>query len=463
MYIDTLNAIKIDRDKVRSRHVGAFGMTGSGKTNAIFVWLEEEIAAGGLVTVIDSEGDFYPLKACGLLVIGKGRKGNPVDIEVSPTEAIRMAEIVASHRVSVIVDLSGYPIAQRDAFVTAYLGRLWELYQDDDLPPMRVVIDEIQLFAPQGPRTESKLLIQDIAARGRKRYFTLMVATQRPQSVDKTVLDACAVRIFLKVELGKTLDAVRDLLPGEMQKKAETVLPTFLPGQAVLKLEAESHIVQIRESQTFQQRNVPLFIAIASTTNEETIKALAAALKADQPDLPMASTSDAEVVILREENQRLRSLVAQLEKDNRDLLDERGDLLRRLNAKPAPVAPDPVAASKQDWPHLSELALQRRVNSQQRAFDSLIGALRGLQPASCRMLKELVIQDREQTARQLAMLSNLSEATMRTSRTYMPLVTLGLIEHRGSGVFVPKLRIYLMEHCANLDHDVLIDGLIKAI
>ncbi|MBX3081697.1 MAG: DUF87 domain-containing protein [Anaerolineae bacterium] len=478
--IDTLNEVQIDPNKARSRHVSILGMTGAGKTNGIFVWIEQELAAGSLATVIDSEGDFYPLKVCGLLIVGKGRKGNAVDVEVAVEDAAHMAELIAARRLSVIIDLSGYDIKKRNAFVMAYLGRLWELYQDDDLPPMRVVIDEIQLYAPQGPQTEAKELIQDIASRGRKRYFVLAVATQRPQSVDKLILDACAIRVFLKVELGKTLDAVRGLLPGHMQKQAEGILPTFAPGEAVLKVDAESYHVQIRQSGIFETSHDPLAVGIAAIPNEGMIAELVVAL-ASSAAKPNAAATDpttdlAATVLLREENQRLRSLITQLEADNRDLLNERGDLFKRITALEKQVTNPPMLRMEadgngkvktvtvaSDQPHLSDLAVQRRISAQQRIWEQLLGSVHRMSPASRRMFKELVIQDRELTAKQLAILSDLSEATIRTSRNYMPLVTLGLIIHTGGGHLQPKVRQFLQQNCANLDHDKLIDQLIKAI
>lgn len=479
--IDTLNDAQIDPNKARSRHVSILGMTGSGKTNAIFVWIEQELATGSLATIIDSEGDFYPLKVCGLLIIGKGRKGNAVDVEVAVEDAAHMAELIAARRLSVIIDLSGYDIKKRNAFVMAYLGRLWELYQDDDLPPMRVVIDEIQLYAPQGPQTEAKELIQDIAARGRKRFFVLAVATQRPQSVDKLILDACAIRVFLKVELGKTLDAVRGLLPGHTQKKAEDILPAFMPGEAVLKVDAESHHIQIQQSDIFETLRDPLAVGIAAIPNEGMIQELVAALKAAAPvpeidDDPLIRSDEAARVKhllvdmkqqhdlaekLEEENKRLRSYIAQLEMDNRELLDERGELYRKLNAKAD--APELRIALKVDQPHLSDLALQRRIAAQERAFETTLRTVKQMQPATRQMLKELVIQDREISARELASLADLSESTVDHSQRYGPLVKLGLIRRFPGGRFISTVAAHLSKTCANLDHDKLIQQLIKAL
>lgn len=478
MYIDTEGAIQINHIQVRSQHVSWIGMTGSGKTNGVFVWIEEELATGSLVTVIDSEGDFYPLKGCGLLIIGKGRKGNPIDIPVGPEQAARMAEIVSSHQIPVIVDLSGFSIQERDAFVLAYLGRLWELYQQEDLPPMRVVIDEVQLFAPQGRVTASKDLLLNIAFRGRKRYFAMAVATQRPQSVDKAILDACAVRVFLKVELGRALSAVRDLLPGEMQKKAEDILPSFVTGQAVIKLGAASHIIQIRQSAIFEQKNQPSPAMAVAVINEDTIRALVAALQLPSnvqvgdglTDLPHTGKSKAVVITeaahpLVEENRQLRAQVALLEKRIEELTSD--DALRASHPllQLEVTSPDgaPAVIHQPVQPYLSDLAMERRVNAQQRTFGSMIRELRRMQPASRKTLKELVIQGHAVTASELARLADLSESTVSHSHCYGPLVRLGLIKKLNDGKFVSTADAYLRENCANLDHDALIKQLASVI
>src|SRR5258706_6361968 len=220
MDIDTAATIRLTGPDIAQMHAAIIGMT-----NTLSVLVEELSAEGTKVTVVDPEGDYGSLRhGTRALIAGRGRKGNHIDIELTPDNAAAAADVLCRYDVPVVIlDLSGFRINVRDEFVLAYVGQLWKNYEDEDFPVHRLIVDEVQLFAPQGPQTQSKELLRDMMARSRKRNFTLAIATQRPQSVDKGLLDQTALRIFHRIAKGAALNAIKKLLPGNLTNAEELV------------------------------------------------------------------------------------------------------------------------------------------------------------------------------------------------------------------------------------------------
>jgi hypothetical protein len=304
MHLDAKQKAHLPYVQTLGKHVAVLGMTGSGKTNTAYVWAEEELRAGGTLTILDPEGDFHHLRnGAEILIIGNARRGNPLDVEISIERAGQAAELLTRRSERVILDLSGWPLGSKNSFVLAYVGCLWAMYQYEDLPPMRLIIDEVQLFAPQGPQTDAKELIQDIAARGRKRGLALLVASQRPQNVDKAVLDATDIRFLHRVPRGRTLKVYDDLLPGSLAN-AKDIVPGLDRGEAIFMIQDDAQVIQVRQSDTFRPEDKTLFVPPPLMPGDS---ALIDELKA-LLTVPLAAADQPELIQhLREENARLRS------------------------------------------------------------------------------------------------------------------------------------------------------------
>lgn len=290
MHIDQDSLVKLNAIDIIQYHLAIIGMTNSGKTNTLSVLIEELSAAGTKVTVVDPEGDYGDLRfGTKALIVGKGRKGNHIDIELTPDNAAAAADVMCRYDTPVIVlDISGFDITVRDEFVLEYVGQLWKNYQQEDFPPHRLIVDEVQIFAPQGPQTASKTLFKDMMARARKRNLTLGIATQQPQSVDKTVLNQTYIRIFHHVAKGTALKAIRDLLPGslvDVPGKAISIedrIADMKTGDAIWMTGNNAKLVHIFQSRTFHPQNGAPVIATQLPFDDGTLDKLRGLISANQ-------------------------------------------------------------------------------------------------------------------------------------------------------------------------------------
>lgn len=489
------------------KHGVILGMTGSGKTGTMSRAVEEILAAGGLTTVIDTASDYHGIASrFPILRVGKARRGSPsVDIEVSAAQASQIGELIGSRCLSVILDLSGFPAQEWSPFVLAYLSALWQLYDERDLPPMRIAIDEIQLFAPQGKATPAKDLLQDIAARGRKRHFTLLTATQKPQRVDKDLLDAADWRIFHRIKRGTTLSYILDLLPDlDGTKKAKEVVPGFEVGRAIMSLGDEAWIGQIACGDTFRPGALQMEAIPAAALDAALIQSLRSALVEAQAPLSLSDVVGAagsdpvriqklegELRASVEKNNRLAAQFASLqtERERQDQeLDRRQRRILELEARlrdrdrdraankdkeqrksassaaPAlantPAAPT-LSTAGGDGRFRSDLAIKRANTLQERRFNTLLSSLQDMSKDRRAVLGHLIMNEPHTlTIRQLAALSGYSQSTIHIPELA---VTLGLISRHGRSSAASIARRTLAAQYADKNTDELIERLVSAL
>jgi hypothetical protein len=156
--------------------------SGGGKTHAVRKILE---ATHGYVQhiVIDPEGEFSILRDKYDYILA-GEDGD--NISTHPQHAALLARRVLELKANIIISL--YEMQPRDRveftkrFVSALVDAPKELWH-----PCLVVIDEGHIFAPEGKENESTGAIIDLASRGRKRGYALVIATQRPAKLSKSV------------------------------------------------------------------------------------------------------------------------------------------------------------------------------------------------------------------------------------------------------------------------------------
>jgi hypothetical protein len=446
-------------------HGCVLGMTGSGKTNTVYRIVEQILHAKGTVTIVDPEGDYRFLKSqFPILIAGKGRKGNPIDLVTSPESGYLLARKLASRSVSIILDLSGYDEETKNVFVQSYVGELWKQYQDVDLPPMRLVIDEVQLFSPQNTNTDSKKPILDIASRGRKRHLALLIATQRPQRVDKTLLDATDIRVFHRLKRGSALNAVRELLPfqiGEAKgKEIDNIFANMLRGQATFEMEGqEPCLVTIKPSDTYHPQTGPLTqlsIPLA-TLDADLIAELKKALAYQDGDYsqPIAEIGSPRLPELEAENQRLCNEVLSLRK----MLEDKEAEIAALKtvAEVTPV----ISA---DIEYRSPLATARVISKQRREFGQLINSLTHQHSGAQRAMLKFLIQNDANVynLHEIARFSGYSVSTL--SKLPQRLIAGGYIwRQKGrKPIFQSTVRSRLAQLYPDLNTEGLIGEILKA-
>jgi len=194
------------------------GKSGSGKSNSSSVIVEELLAAGQSVLVVDVEGEYYGLKEeFELLHAGADDR---CDVQVGPDHAEKLASLALEERIPVILDLSGYvdesgPGEQSDAARDLVRRTAEALFTTErDLQrPFPIIVEEIHEFVPEGPALDAlgQQLVQ-IAKRGRKRGLGIVGISQRPADVKKDLLTQADWLVWHRLTWDNDTKVVRKIL-----------------------------------------------------------------------------------------------------------------------------------------------------------------------------------------------------------------------------------------------------------
>lgn len=174
--------------------IGIIARRGAGKTYAAGKLVEQMVELGAPVVVLDPVGTWY-----GLRLAADGKKpGLPIpvlgglhgDVELAEDAGSVVADLVMDRMQSAILDVSSFRKSQRKRFVADFAERLFERAKKER-SPLHVVIEEAQLFAPQNHHGEERMLgaIEDVVRLGRNYGLGATLITQRPQSVNKEILN----------------------------------------------------------------------------------------------------------------------------------------------------------------------------------------------------------------------------------------------------------------------------------
>lgn len=232
------DALTIDLDRLIETRILIQGGSGAGKSHTLRKLLEESHKYCQQI-VIDKEGEFASLREKYDYILA-GKKG---DVPAEVRSAALLAKKTLELRTSIIIDISELKRDEREQFVANFLEALIDAPQSL-WHPVLVVLDECDVFAPEGARSLSLRSVVDLAARGRKRGFCLVAATQRISKLDKDVAAECLNKLIgrtgLDIDMKRSADELgmshkdrlelRDLEPGSffafgpaISKKVEAV------------------------------------------------------------------------------------------------------------------------------------------------------------------------------------------------------------------------------------------------
>lgn len=218
----------VDMWRLKAPHTFIQGGTGSGKSTAGMAMIEPAHAAGMALAVFDLEGQFGKLReSCpGVIVIG----GDDGDLPLDPaTIGAVMAEAFRSGA-SFVIRLHEHSVTDQRKMVADGLRVLM------DMPrkfwgKRLIVIDEVHVIAPQNGFSEATEPLAQVAARGRRRGYRLLVMTQRIAWTHKNVITQCLNLAAGRNRLGADLVAVCEALGlsrGEAQRLQKLPQGTFL-------------------------------------------------------------------------------------------------------------------------------------------------------------------------------------------------------------------------------------------
>lgn len=168
--------------------------------------------------------------------------------------------------------------------VTALIGRLiHEFLQRLSDPvsginrgeyPVVLVLEEAQNYIREGRKTEedsiSKLVFERIAREGRKYGLSLVVASQRPSELSKTVLSQCNSFIVHRLQNPEDLRYFREIVPGIYTQLLDQ-LPALAPRSALVLGECVQApaLVEMREASPIPKSKNPKFYKSWTTAEKQ--------------------------------------------------------------------------------------------------------------------------------------------------------------------------------------------------
>lgn len=218
------STIGIDLDKLIESRLLIQANSGGGKSWAIRRIIEQTFGHVQII-VIDPEGEFGNMRSeFDFVYVGKGGDA-PAESRSAALLSHRLLELKAS----AIIDLYELPPQERKHFVRLFLEAMVnapkELWHD-----CLIVLDEAHIFAPEKSDSEALGAVIDLATRGRKRGFSVVLASQRISKLHKDAAAECNNKLIGRTtldidrkrageELGLTskeeILALRNLMPGE--------------------------------------------------------------------------------------------------------------------------------------------------------------------------------------------------------------------------------------------------------
>ncbi|NJN94196.1 MAG: ATP-binding protein [Anaerolineales bacterium] len=151
-----------------------------------------------------------------------------------------------------VINCKGLTSSQLQPIATAVLRELQTLRLHNHIPPYVAVIDEAHLFVPQGEGSPCKQIIREGVRIGRHHGICMVLLTQSPVDIDKSVIRQCNTRLVFALEPDQ-LDAIRGV-KADASDEMLNALPKMPRGTCLLSgtYESVKHTipVKIRERRT---------------------------------------------------------------------------------------------------------------------------------------------------------------------------------------------------------------------
>jgi hypothetical protein len=210
-------------DKALVQHIAITGKAGSGKTNSAKVMVERFLSEKRRVCIIDPTGAWWGLKsnatgkkaAYEVTIFG----GAHADFPLSDKHGNVLGELVATTDMPCIIDTSEMGVNERTRFMADFAEML---YKKNVSNPLHLVVDECHEFAPQMTRTPQAGIMLNAFERmvtgGRVRGFRVLMITQRPAALNKSVLTQVETLIAFRMTGAPDRHAVEDWIAANADK-----------------------------------------------------------------------------------------------------------------------------------------------------------------------------------------------------------------------------------------------------
>ncbi len=226
-WVDGGNA-ELDLDIVLESNLLVQAASGGGKSWLIRRLVEQTFKHVP-ICIIDIEDDFSSLREKFDFVLAGPNGETPIDVKTARLLARRMLEL----RMSIVCNLFELQPAMRRVWIREFFNALIEAPKSL-WTHFLVFLDEAHLSAPEKEESVALGAVRDMAARGRKRGYGLVAATQRLGKFDKDAAAECK-----NVVIGQTfMDIDRDRAAaslgigrGEARRAFDKEVKLLDPGQ----------------------------------------------------------------------------------------------------------------------------------------------------------------------------------------------------------------------------------------
>jgi hypothetical protein len=226
--------------------VASLGQRGSGKSNGAGVIAEGLLAAGVQVIVLDHVGIWFSLRLAGegkhpspyLIPVLGGQHG---DITLVATTGAVVAEALARSGSSAVLDVSAFSKGDRCRFAADFAEALFAAKKLHP-GPVQILLEEAQRYVPQklfaGQGLERMLgAFEEIAEVGRNYGVGLHLISQRPQKINKDVLNLADTVLAYRSNGVLERKAISDWVQekgAEGRKEMHDELPGLERGTAIV-------------------------------------------------------------------------------------------------------------------------------------------------------------------------------------------------------------------------------------
>ncbi|MBZ0270559.1 hypothetical protein K8I61_00870 [bacterium] len=313
--------VALPADSAGTQTFGVIGQKGAGKSYLAMKLVEEVHRAGTPCLIFDPVGVWWSLrlaadgKASGLSIPVIG--GAHADIPINEHGARTIARTLIEKRSSAVIDLSEFRKAERKRFVTAAMEELFHAAKKIRQPSL-IVFEEAQLFAPQMSKGEETMVgaMEDIVRLGRNYGLGSVLISQRPQSVNKEVLNQVECLFVGKCSGPHERKAIKSWIVEKGAEDATDKLPALKPGRFYCWSPAWLEYfgpVTILPRDTFDGSATPTLKSEVAPKGLGAID-LAVLREALSAEIALAEADDPK---------KLRATIRKLEKENADLRSKR--------------------------------------------------------------------------------------------------------------------------------------------
>lgn len=176
--------------------------------------------------VIDPEGEFASLRER-FDYVHAAKSGG--DTAADPRAAALLAERLLELKVSAILDIYELKAHERVRFVKLFLDALVNAPKTLWHPAL-VILDEAHVYCPEQGNAESAGAVIDLATRGRKRGFSIVLATQRLAKLHKDAAAECNNKLIGRTTLDVDVKRAANEL-GLSEKDARLTLRQLTAGE----------------------------------------------------------------------------------------------------------------------------------------------------------------------------------------------------------------------------------------